>query len=398
MRLLPLAALLLAPAAQADTELLAVSYAGEVFRVDAATGAGALVGASGFTALNATAPAPAGGTYAVSSPAGFPPTVLPAELILLDPATGAGSSLGSFLTSGTVRAAATAPDGALLLAVKPVVPPSQPEPQSELWRLDPATLDVQLVGAPGLFGLQALTFTPDGALYGYDVAHLDDQGAPQPGAGLVTLDPATGSATDVDPGTSSAPGFFGLQFLTADLDGRLVGGRDQLYELDRETGALTAIGGGGYADLRGGERLPPAAPTVYCEPKPSSAGCVPRIDYAGAPSATDPTPFRITADDVLPNQGGLLFYGFEPAAQPFQGGLLCARPPLRRTPAQTSGGSAPLESCSGAFELDFNAWIQSGVDPSLVAGRPVYAQYWMRDPGAPSGTGLSDALAFVIGP
>lgn len=35
---------------------------------------------------------------------------------------------------------------------------------------------------------------------------------------------------------------------------------------------------------------------------------------------------------------------------------------------------------------------------NLVAGATAYAQYWMRDPGSPSTTGLSNALAFTVNP
>jgi hypothetical protein len=41
----------------------------------------------------------------------------------------------------------------------------------------------------------------------------------------------------------------------------------------------------------------------------------------------------------------------------------------------------------------FNARIASGVDPSLVAGAEIYAQYWSRDPASASHTGLSNSPA-----
>ena len=58
----------------------------------------------------------------------------------------------------------------------------------------------------------------------------------------------------------------------------------------------------------------------------------------------------------------------------------------------------PPEDCSGTLGVDFNAVIQSGSDPGLVAGACVYAQFWSRDPADPSGSNLSDALAFRIEP
>jgi hypothetical protein len=55
-------------------------------------------------------------------------------------------------------------------------------------------------------------------------------------------------------------------------------------------------------------------------------------------------------------------------------------PPVTRTPGQSSGSTPPVEDCSGQYALDFNDWIQTSGDPSLVAGAVVYAQYWSRDP------------------
>jgi hypothetical protein len=72
---------------------------------------------------------------------------------------------------------------------------------------------------------------------------------------------------------------------------------------------------------------------------------------------------------------------------------------VRRTPPLSSGGSAlPADDCSGSFAIDFNAWIQSGVDPLLIAGAEVDAQHWSRDPSSPSTTGLSDAIHFRVRP
>jgi hypothetical protein len=66
---------------------------------------------------------------------------------------------------------------------------------------------------------------------------------------------------------------------------------------------------------------------------------------------------------------------------------------------QGSGGTpAPVNDCSGTYGIDFNAHIQSGIDPALVAGATVYTQWWGRDPGflPPCNTMLSDALKFLI--
>ena len=136
-----------------------------------------------------------------------------------------------------------------------------------------------------------------------------------------------------------------------------------------------------------------SAPMVYCTPKVTSDLCVPAIGFSGTPSTSDPNPFDISATQISDNNNGLLFYGFGSNSNPFQGGTLCVAPPVTRTPGQNSGGAA---TCSGTFSFDFNARIQSGIDPSLTAGATVYGQYWFRDTGDPFGSGLSDGLQFQI--
>ena len=141
-----------------------------------------------------------------------------------------------------------------------------------------------------------------------------------------------------------------------------------------------------------------AAPTTYCTAKVNSQGCTPAISSSGSPSVSSASPFDIRATSVLNQKQGLLFYGYAATAVPFQGGTLCVQPPSRRTPLQGSGGTAaPANDCSGSYSFDFNAWVQSGADPLAVAGQAIFAQYWSRDPATVSTTGLTDALAFVIG-
>ena len=139
-------------------------------------------------------------------------------------------------------------------------------------------------------------------------------------------------------------------------------------------------------------------PTAYCEAKTNSQGCTPAIGFAGSPSATNPAPFLVTASGVINQKTGLLLYAFENAATPFQGGTLCLAAPLRRTPAQNSGGNVGPDDCSGTLSFDLNARIQSAIDPLLVAGAAVVAQYYYRDPADPFGVGLTDALALVVCP
>ncbi len=140
---------------------------------------------------------------------------------------------------------------------------------------------------------------------------------------------------------------------------------------------------------------PPPPPHVasYCTPKVSSGLCVPTISGVGTPSSAPGPSFQVRASDIESNKNGVLFYGLLPHAGAFQGGFMCVKSPVRRTSSQNSGGSG---ACAGDFAYEFNARIQSGVDPALASGARIYCQYWYRDPGDAFTTGLSDALEFDI--
>ncbi len=137
-------------------------------------------------------------------------------------------------------------------------------------------------------------------------------------------------------------------------------------------------------------------PQTYCTSQGNSLGCTPPIYTLGLPSATAGPGFAVLSSLAVTNTNGILFYSKTgPASVPFMGGFLCVAPPTVRTPLQNSGGGGP---CDGFFALDFNVWIATGLDPGLVAGAPVWAQYWSRDPASASATNLTNAVQFVIGP
>jgi hypothetical protein len=145
-------------------------------------------------------------------------------------------------------------------------------------------------------------------------------------------------------------------------------------------------------------RLDPPTPWIYCTAKVASAGCVPSIGWSGAPSASSSSSFLVTATQIVSQKFGILIYGKLYNDSPFLGGTLCIGSPILRTTLQTSGGSASGTDCTGSFSFDFNALIDSGDDPTLVAGAWVWSQYWYRDPLGSAGTGLSNALRFLIAP
>ncbi len=136
-----------------------------------------------------------------------------------------------------------------------------------------------------------------------------------------------------------------------------------------------------------------AAPSTYCTAKLNSSLCLPAIAISSSPSVSGATQCLITAANIQNNRSGVLFYGYQAAIQPFQGGFLCVQTPLRRTPLQLSGVGMPGDVCGGRFSFDFNALIASGIDPALqLVGQTFAAQYWARDGQDPFGSSLTDAV------
>jgi hypothetical protein len=151
------------------------------------------------------------------------------------------------------------------------------------------------------------------------------------------------------------------------------------------------------SDLGAYPALGAAQPFTYCAGKANSAGCVPFMGWSGFASASSSEPFLVRAYLVLNNKNGLFYYGLNgPIAVPFQGGTKCVAAPTVRLPNQGSGGNAGASDCSGFYEFDFNAYIQSGANPQLTSGVTVNLQCWYRDPAVPSTTGLSNGLQVDI--
>ena len=147
---------------------------------------------------------------------------------------------------------------------------------------------------------------------------------------------------------------------------------------------------------------------TYCVAKSNALGCVPAIGSLGVASATATSGHPVRSINNRNNKNGLLFYGVNGQANtPYQGGTLCVKTPIKRTPSTNSGGTpAPANDCTGVYSLDMNAFAQ-GLIPGgtplaalTVPGTVVDCQWWGRDPGfpAPNNTSLSDGLEYVVGP
>jgi hypothetical protein len=210
-------------------------------------------------------------------------------------------------------------------------------------------------------------------------AMLDLAGAPRMGDSVLVVDSGSGTGAIVDMGA----------FESSDCNGNSVADW-----CDLQAGTSLDVNANGLPDdceCQGG-----TPPVVYCTAKINSQFCLPAISATGFASLSIPAPFSIEAVNIVNQKQGLLFYGYGAGSTPFLGGFLCTTTPLRRTPAQNSGGSLAGADCSGSFAFDFNAWLASGADPLLVVGQQVNAQFWSRDPQDPFTTNLTDAVQFSI--
>lgn len=202
--------------------------------IDISTGNATAIGTTSFSHLNSLAIDSQGILHSVATTPGGEAQML----VKIDPVTGAMTGLLAVDTFLDIRALAFASDDTLFAIHDTGVTPESPV---DLYTLDTATGEEFLIGRPGFVKIQALSFSPDGMLYGWD---LDE--------GLLVLDPVSGEASDVN---LSVSGTVDIQSITFLSDGSLLGGRDELYLIDPATGVVSFVGVTGF-DIRGIERNP----------------------------------------------------------------------------------------------------------------------------------------------
>ena len=208
--------------------------------INPTSGAASVIGLTGFNYLNSLARDKSGNLYSACVN----------QLIRINPATGAGTVVANLNFNLTVsldiRGLAFSPDG-VLFAIQSKLDEPVWKFRYFLYRVNVATGVGTLIGSTGLEAMVSITFSSGGTLYGWDGT-----------AGLVTINTATGLATDVNP---SQGGTLNIQSIAFGPDGNLYGACNNLYKINTSTGVWTHVGGG-YNDLRGLEAIPPKSPEV----------------------------------------------------------------------------------------------------------------------------------------
>ena len=126
------------------------------------------------------------------------------------------------------------------------------------------------------------------------------------------------------------------------------------------------------------------------------------IGSDGRASVASGFPFEIEVADVDGQRNGVMFYGLGSFVAPWGSGgtsYLCVNAPRQRTGVSNTGGTTAV--CDGRLAVDFNAFIAASpnaLGSPFAAGQVYFAQGWMRDPGAPKDSNLSNGLQFPLGP
>jgi hypothetical protein len=288
MRMLPFlvatAAAIATVVAQAPPDLIGITFQGQVYTFDSHTGAGGLLVNTGLVGTNAMALS--GDTPVVVNRVG--PAAAPTfDLQVLDPVTGALTlsrtnlgfdPRGLALRPGTIKELVAVVDG-------------QPD---VLVRYNPQTSTLTTIGPTGFTQLQSLV-NHQNLLYAWDLTH-----------GLVRLSATSGVGTDPFPAVGAQG--IDLQWLLSHGDGRLLGGRQDLYEIDPATGLATLLGpiAGGGLDLRGAEERRRIGEVF-------GTGCLGApgqpIALTLTPNPGPPLPLIAQSSPHAPNRPGLLLVG-----------------------------------------------------------------------------------------
>jgi hypothetical protein len=209
-------------------------------RIDPLTGAYTTIATSG-NSYQALAQNVAGQIYAGS----FSTTAENGRISRINPMTGATLQTFNAVTpgAGDIRGLSFEASGKLFAVVNRNDAQGSPTLPDDLYEIHLASQTTSRIGSLGFLGVQGLDASPGGGLFAWDVQD-----------GLLTVNPVTGAATDVN---SSIGGTAQIQSIVFAPDGRLFGAGATLYGINPTTGAFSQIGAGGGPDVRGIEWIVP---------------------------------------------------------------------------------------------------------------------------------------------
>jgi hypothetical protein len=233
--------------APAATKLIGVcwdSTDSSVVEINSANGSMRTIGSSGFACLNSLARDDSGLLFSVGG-------ATKDKLIRIDPVTGLGTLVAT-LNFGNdpvdVRGLAFAPRTGFLYAIN--CRPGSGSPPRDLYRINMLTGEGTRINSSSLGAIQSIAFDSSHTLYGWDIVN-----------GLVTIDPATGVVTDVNPGVGGTDGIQGIVVTAGGFfgAGQLAGENAKLYIIKWDTGEYTLVGtAAGPFDVRGIDFAPDA--------------------------------------------------------------------------------------------------------------------------------------------
>ena len=209
-------------------------------RIDPATGAYATIASSG-NSYHALAQNAAGQLYA----GWFSTTADNGRVSRISPVTGAPLQTFNAVTpgAGSIRGLSFDTTGRLLAVVNRDDAQGSPTLPDDLYEINLGTQTTTRIGSLGFLSVQALDVAPSGSFFAWDTQ-----------AGLLTVNPVTGAAVDVN---TSIGGSTEIQSIVFAPDGRLFGAGDTLYSINPISGAFSQIGAGGGPDVRGIEWIVP---------------------------------------------------------------------------------------------------------------------------------------------
>ncbi len=151
----------------------------------------------------------------------------------------------------------------------------------------------------------------------------------------------------------------------------------------------------GYAYLSKWNTAPGCAPQTYCTGTISFSGCAPTIAASWSASLSPPGAFSIVASQLEAQRFGLQFFGTSGSELvPIAGGVLCVQAPTYRLAVQNSGGAAAFDGSIVTTPAELLAHPSGSA--LVVAEQQINQQTWFRDPIAPSGVALTNAVQYVV--